>query len=132
MILISGCSFTSEYSDYNTWSTYLTEKIKDVDTVRNVSAGGSSNKLISRRVFWHLNNNFNAKKYDYAIIQWSTIDRWDYPVFVSEDRASDFPRMNMHPERINKINYMSNGTDTFGYGSKFYETYKSRRLGFAS
>ena len=125
MILISGCSFTSEYSDYNTWSTYLTEKIKDVDTVRNVSAGGSSNKLISRRVFWHLNNNFNAKKYDYAIIQWSTIDRWDYPVFVSEDRASDFPRMNMHPERINKINYMSNGTDTFGYGSKFYETYYS-------
>jgi len=69
MILISGCSFTSEYSDYNTWSTYLTEKIKDVDTVRNVSAGGSSNKLISRRVFWHLNNNFNAKKYDYAIIK---------------------------------------------------------------
>ena len=125
MILISGCSFTSEYSDCNTWSTYLTEKIKDVDTVRNVSAGGSSNKLISRRVFWHLNNNFNAKKYDYAIIQWSTIDRWDYPVFVSEDRASDFPRMNMHPERINKINYMSNGTDTFGYGSKFYETYYS-------
>jgi len=125
MILISGCSFTSEYSDYNTWSTYLAEKIKDVDVVRNVSAGGSSNKLISRRVFWHLNNNFNAKKYDYAIIQWSTIDRWDYPVFVSEDRASDFPRMNMHPERINKINYMSNGTDTFGYGSKFYETYYS-------
>jgi len=31
----------------------------------------------------------------------------------------------MHPERINKINYMSNGTDTFGYGSKFYETYYS-------
>jgi hypothetical protein len=125
MILISGCSFTSEYSDYNTWSTYLTEKIKDVDTVRNVSAGGSSNKLISRRVFWHLNNNFKAKEYDYAIIQWSTIDRWDYPVFVSEDRASDFPRMNIHPERINKINYMSNGTDTFGYAKDFYEKYYS-------
>ena len=126
MILISGCSFTSDYSDYNTWSTYLTKKMDGIDIVRNVSSGGASNKLISRRAFWHLNNTFSQKKYDYAIIQWSTIDRWDYPVFVDEEKSKNgFPRMDMHPERINKINYMSNGKDTFGYGSKFYETYYS-------
>jgi hypothetical protein len=126
MILISGCSFTSDYSDYNTWSTYLTKKMDGIDIVRNVSSGGASNKLIYRRAFWHLNNTFSQKEYDYAIIQWSTIDRWDYPVFVDEEKSKNgFPRMDMHPERINKINYMSNGTDTFGYGSKFYETYYS-------
>lgn len=114
MILISGCSFTSEYSDYNTWSTYLTEKIKDVDTVRNVSAGGSSNKLISRRVFWHLNNNFNAKKYDYAIIQWSTIDRWDYPTTNHDDSDS-----------TDLIRYCPYGSNIGGKKSRFYKHYYS-------
>lgn len=120
MILISGCSFTADHNDYSTWATYLGNKLNNV-TIRNSSSGGASNRLISRRAFWHSNKEIC----DYAIVQWSTIDRWDYPVFVDDNKAKTFPRMDMHPERINKINYMCNGTDTFGYGSNFYENYYS-------
>lgn len=121
MILINGCSFTASTGEYDAWPVYLNKKIENFNSIRNISSGGASNRLIARRTFWHM----NTQEYDYAIIQWSTIDRWDYPVFVDDEKAKMFPRMNMHPERINKINYMCNGTDTFGYGSSFYENYYS-------
>ena len=120
MILISGCSFTADHNDYQTWATCLGNKLNNI-TIRNASSGGASNKLISRRAFWHA----NKEKCDYAIVQWSTIDRWDYPVYIDEEKAKTFPRMNNHPERINKINYMCNGTDTFGYANDFYQKYYS-------
>lgn len=131
MILTNGCSYTggdvnwpNGFAKYGYTFYDHFDPIGKYDIV-NIGAGGAGNTLIRRKTF----HAFNGVKYrnniDYAIIQWSTIDRWDYPVFVSEDRASNFPRMNMHPERINKINYMHNGTRTDGYAKEFYEKYYS-------
>lgn len=131
MILTNGCSYTvgdenwpNGFANYGYTFYDHFDPIGKYDIV-NIGAGGAGNTLIRRKTY----HAFNGVKYknniDYAIIQWSTIDRWDYPVFVSEDRASNFPRMNMHPERINKINYMHNGTRTDGYAKDFYEKYYS-------
>ena len=122
MILINGCSFTEIE---NTWVDSLQRK-KPINYIKNVATTGASNTLIRRKIYYYLNNMKEENAMKYAIIQWTTIDRWDYPVFVDSDRAkNNFPRMDMHPERINKINYMCNGTDTFGYGKNFYEKYYS-------
>jgi len=121
MILINGCSFTACYGKGDTWVGGFEDKGIKLSNIKNSAAGGSSNKNIARRTFWHITNH----KYDYAIIQWSTIDRWDYPVLVTEERAKDFPRVKDYPDRIGKINYMCNGTDTLGYGKNFYENYYS-------
>jgi hypothetical protein len=138
MIIVNGCSFTAAAKDVDTWPRgFYNKGLNDFkfglpsstfqyNVVRNIAAGGSSNSVIRRRMFWHLNDPHNIQKPDYVIIQWSTIDRWDYPVFVDNDRAkNEFPRMSIHPERINKINYMCNGTDTLGYAKDFYEKYYS-------
>jgi len=121
MILINGCSFTSCYGKGDTWVGGFEDKGIKLSNIKNSAAGGSSNKNIARRTLWHITNH----KYDYAIIQWSTIDRWDYPVLVTEERAKDFPRVKDYPDRIGKINYMCNGTDTLGYAKNFYENYYS-------
>ncbi len=121
MILINGCSFTSCYGKGDTWVGGFEDKGIKLSNIKNSAAGGSSNKNIARRTFWHITNH----KYDYALIQWSTIDRWDYPVLVTEERAKDFPRVKNYPNRIGKINYMCNGTDTLGYAKNFYENYYS-------
>lgn len=131
MILTNGCSFTASgnnwpdafgnhgYSFYN-----YSDPTQKYDII-NIGGNGAGNTLIRRKTFYALNSVNYKNDIDYAIIQWSTIDRWDYPIFVSEDRANYFPRMDMHPERINKINYMHNGTRTDGYGKEFYEKYYS-------
>lgn len=121
MILINGCSFTADYGKKDTWVGGFDDKGLKSDRILNSAAGGSSNKNIARRTLWHITNH----KYDYAIIQWSTIDRWDYPVYIDEERAKTFPRIKNHPERIGTINYMCNGTDTIGYAKEFYEKYYS-------
>ena len=137
MILINGCSFSA--GDENWPIGFDTEGYSLIDNkksaepfdVYNAGCGGSGNDIMRRKVFKFLNSlQYNNAlkphwKVDYAIVQWSTIDRWDYPVFVDEDRAKNFPRMNMHPERIGKINYMLNGTDISGYGKEFFEKYYS-------
>jgi hypothetical protein len=121
MILINGCSFTAIE---NTWVDELQKK-KPVAYIKNVATSGASNTLIRRKVYYYLNETNQKDEVKYAIIQWTTIDRWDYPIFVDEEKSKTFSRMDMHPERINKINYMCNGTDTFGYGKDFYEKYYS-------
>jgi hypothetical protein len=121
MILINGCSFTAIE---NTWVDELQKK-KPVAYIKNVATSGASNTLIRRKVYYYLNETNKKHEVKYAIIQWTTIDRWDYPIFVDEEKSKTFSRMDMHPERINKINYMCNGTDTFGYGKDFYEKYYS-------
>ena len=121
MILINGCSFTEIE---NTWVDELQKK-KPVAYIKNVATSGASNTLIRRKVYYYLNNMKEENAMKYAIIQWTTIDRWDYPIFVDEEKSKTFSRMDIHPERINKINYMCNGTDTFGYGKDFYEKYYS-------
>ena len=121
MILINGCSFTEIE---NTWVDELQKK-KPVAYIKNVATSGASNTLIRRKVYYYLNETNKKDEVKYAIIQWTTIDRWDYPIFVDEEKSKTFSRMDIHPERINKINYMCNGTDTFGYGKDFYEKYYS-------
>lgn len=137
MILVNGCSFSAPADDNQSWVSGFYNKGIDpyvigiprhkhqYNVVKNVAVGGSSNGVIRRKTFWYLNGGGGNQIIDYAIIQWSTIDRWDYPVFVTEDKAHNFPRMDMFPERINRINYMNNGTDTFGFGKEFYEKYYS-------
>jgi hypothetical protein len=138
MILVNGCSFSAPSDENDSWvSGFYTKEFKEFkrgisnkimqyDVVKNIAVGGSSNNIIRRKTFWYLNDDLCIQKPDYVIIQWSTIDRWDYPIFVDEEKAkSGFPRVNNHPERINKINYMCNGTDTMGYSKEFYEKYYS-------
>jgi hypothetical protein len=137
MILINGCSFTAGDENWpigfemEGYSLFDNKKSAESFDVYNAGCGGSGNDIMRRKVFKFLNGiEYNKEikphwKVDYAIVQWSTIDRWDYPVFVDEDRAKNFPRMNMHPERIGKINYMLNGTDTLGYAKEFFEKYYS-------
>jgi hypothetical protein len=137
MILVNGCSFSAPADDGHSWASGFYNKninpykngisntIMQYNTIRNVATGGASNGVIRRKTFHYLNDDLCIQKPDYVIIQWSTIDRWDYPVFVTKEKADNFPRMDMFPERIGKINYMNNGTDTFGYGKDFYEKYYS-------
>jgi hypothetical protein len=137
MILINGCSFSAQMGDGNTWSDGFYENgfkpfkhgIPNYEfqhnVIRNISAGGSSNVAIRRKSFWHLNDSINIQKPDYAIIQWSTIDRWDYPIHVTEDKSKNFPRVDTIPSMVNKINYMNNGSDVFGFAKDFYEKYYS-------
>jgi hypothetical protein len=137
MILINGCSFSAGDENWpigfemEGYSLFDNKKSSEPFDVYNAGCGGSGNDIMRRKIFKFLNSSqYNNKinphwKVDYAIVQWSTIDRWDYPVFVDDDKAKNFPRMDMHPERIGKINYMLNGTDTFGYGKEFFEKYYS-------
>ena len=137
MILINGCSFTAGDENWpigfeiEGYSLFDNKKSAAPFDIYNAGCGGSGNDIMRRKVFKFLNSSrYNNEIYphwkvDYAIVQWSTIDRWDYPVFVDEDRAKNFPRMNEHPERIGKINYMLNGTDTLGYAKEFFEKYYS-------
>lgn len=138
MILVNGCSFSAPADDNDSWASGfyskglkrfkmgISNKIMQYDVVKNIAVGGSSNNVIRRKTFWYLNDDLCVQKPDYVIIQWSTIDRWDYPIFVDDIKAKQgFPRVNNYPERINKINYMCNGTDTMGYAKEFYEKYYS-------
>ena len=137
MIIVNGCSFSAPADDNQSWvagffgknilpfKSGLPGDLFQYNCVKNIAVGGSSNGVIRRKTFWYLNSDDCKQKPDYLIIQWSTIDRWDYPVFVTKEKAHNFPRMDMFPERINKINYMNNGTDTFGFGKEFYEKYYS-------
>jgi hypothetical protein len=137
MILINGCSFTAGDENWpigfemEGYSLFDNKKSTEAFDVYNAGCGGSGNDIMRRKVFKFLNGiHYNNEikphwKVEYAIVQWSTIDRWDYPVFVDEDRAKNFPRMNMQPDRIGKINYMLNGTDTLGYAKEFFEKYYS-------
>lgn len=131
MILTNGCSYTGGddnwpkgFGNYG-YVFYNTNDPMEKYDIINIGAGGAGNTLIRRKTFQALNGANYRNNIHYAIIQWSTIDRWDYPIFVSEDRAKGFPRMDMHPERINKINYMHEGTKTDGYAKEFFENYYS-------
>jgi hypothetical protein len=140
MILVNGCSFSapSPNPEDDSWvagfydkgidkfKVGISNRIMQYNVVRNIAVGGSSNSMIRRKTFWYLNDELCIQKPDYMIIQWSTIDRWDYPIFVDKEKAKNgFPRLDNHPERIGKINYMCNGTDTMGYAKDFYEKYYS-------
>jgi len=138
MILVNGCSFSAPSDDNDSWVVGFYDKgfdrfnyqvpnsLEQKYAIRNIAVGGSSNTVIRRKTFWYLNDLSHKHMPDYMIVQWSTIDRWDYPIFVSEEKANTFPRIkDISPQWVNKINYMCNGTDTMGYAKDFYEKYYS-------
>jgi hypothetical protein len=74
-LLVVGCSYSAKakHNEYIVWSDFLEQDL-DIE-IDNFAEHGASNILI-RRI---LQTKLAEKKYDYVIVQWSTIDRWDYP-----------------------------------------------------
>jgi hypothetical protein len=111
-ILIVGCSFSHHITDedgvkQNGWADWLNEEFSDSLYVQNISIPGASNELIKRIV----TKKTLEKKWDYVIIQWSTIDRWDYPICVN-----DSPTL---------VRYWPNGSNLEGKTEHFYKHYYS-------
>jgi len=111
-ILIVGCSFSHHITDgdgvkQNSWVDWLKEEFSDSLYVQNISIPGASNELIKRIV----TKKTLEKKWDYVIIQWSTIDRWDYPIQLEE-----------HPMFVR---YWPNGSNLEGVNENFYKHYYS-------
>lgn len=134
MILISGCSFTAGMNSWvngflkHGYNFFNKNELVYPYTIYNSAMAGSSNSIIRKKIFYYISNLDKIlmnQKINYAIIQWSTIDRWDYPVLVTNERSKIFPRMDSCPERLGKINYMISGTNPLGYAKEFYEKYYS-------
>jgi len=111
-ILVVGCSFShhtiNEYGKKdNGWPDWIKEELSDKLYVCNMSLPGASNELIKRIV----TKKTIEEKWDYVIIQWSTIDRWDYPTCLDE-----------HPIFVR---YWPNGTNLGGKNEQFYKHYYS-------
>ena len=111
-ILVVGCSFShhtiNEYGKKdNGWPDWIKEELSDKLYVCNMSLPGASNELIKRIV----TKKTLEEKWDYVIIQWSTIDRWDYPTCLDE-----------HPIFVR---YWPNGTNLGGKNEQFYKHYYS-------
>ena len=111
-ILIVGCSFSHHITDgngakQNSWVDWLNEEFSDSLYVHNISMPGASNELIKRIV----TKKTLEKTWDYVIIQWSTIDRWDYPICVN-----DSPTL---------VRYWPNGSNLEGKAEHFYKHYYS-------
>jgi hypothetical protein len=111
-ILVVGCSFshhTNNENDIkeNSWADWMNEEFVDNLYVCNISLPGASNELIKRMV----TKKSMEQKWDYIIIQWSTIDRWDYPIGLEE-----------HPTFVR---YWPNGSNLEGKNKNFYENYYS-------
>jgi hypothetical protein len=111
-ILIVGCSFSHHITDgddvkQNSWADWLNEEFSDSLYVQNISIPGASNELIKRIV----TKKTLEKKWDYVIIQWTTIDRWDYPICVN-----DSPTL---------VRYWPNGSNLEGKTEHFYKHYYS-------
>ncbi len=111
-ILVVGCSFshhTNNQNDIkeNSWADWMHEEFIDNLYVCNISLPGASNELIKRMV----TKKSMEQNWDYIIIQWSTIDRWDYPIGLEE-----------HPTFVR---YWPNGSNLEGKNKNFYENYYS-------
>lgn len=111
-ILIVGCSFSHHTTDgrgvkQNSWPDWLKEEFSDSLYVCNISIPGASNELIKRIV----TKKILEQTWDYVIIQWSTIDRWDYPICLN-----DSPTI---------VRYWPNGSNLGGKNEHFYKHYYS-------
>lgn len=111
-ILIVGCSFSHNTTDLNdikqnSWADYINEELCDKLYVCNISLPGASNELIKRMV----TKKTLEQKWDYVIVQWSTIDRWDYPISLDE-----------HPMFVR---YWPNGSNLGQKNEHFYNHYYS-------
>jgi hypothetical protein len=111
-ILVIGCSFSHHTFDENnlkenSWVDYMQELLSDELYVCNISLPGASNELIKRMV----TKKSVELKWDHIIIQWSTIDRWDYPISLDE-----------HPMFVR---YWPNGSNLGEKNEYFYKHYYS-------
>lgn len=96
-ILVVGCSYSAlaTKKEYKVWTEFMSD---DGYIVDNCAEHGAGN-LVIRRI---LQTKLSEKKYDFVIVQWSTIDRWDYPI-------------NNH--------YELTGSNPDGYKKSFYKEY---------
>ena len=114
-ILIVGCSFSHHITDgngakQNSWADWLNEEFSDSLYAMNLSRPGTSNELIKRTV----TKKILEENWDYIIIQWSTIDRWDYPTTNHDDN-----------ENKDLIRYCPYGSRVSGTKDSFYKEYYS-------
>ena len=111
-ILVVGCSFSHNVEDeygkkHNSWADYINEELSDKLYVCNISLPGTSNELIKRMV----TKKSMEQNWDHIIIQWSTIDRWDYPI--------------QHEEHDCFVRYWPNGSNLGSKNEHFYKHYYS-------
>jgi len=111
-ILVVGCSFSHNTIDgndikQNSWVDCLSDEVGEKLYVCNISLPGASNELIKRMI----TKKTLEQKWDYVIIQWSTIDRWDYPISLDE-----------HPMFVR---YWPNGSNLGQKNEHFYNHYYS-------
>ena len=111
-ILVVGCSFSHHMEDENlnkvkAWPDWMSEILSEELYVCNISLPGASNELIKRMV----TKKSMEQNWDHIIIQWSTIDRWDYPISLDE-----------HPMFVR---YWPNGSNLGQKNENFYKHYYS-------
>ena len=111
-ILIVGCSFSHKVWDaseniYECWGDYISKELGEQIYVMNLSMPGASNELIKRIV----TKKILEENWDHVIIQWSTIDRWDYPI--------------QHEEHNQFVRYWPMGSNLEGHNEYFYKHYYS-------
>ena len=111
-ILVVGCSFSHHMEDENcnkvkAWPDIMSETFTEDLYVCNISLPGASNELIKRMV----TKKSMEQHWDYIIIQWSTIDRWDYPI--------------THDENNCFVRYWPNGSNLGQKNENFYKHYYS-------
>lgn len=114
--LTSGCSFSAdEYS----WPSLLPK-------YRNLSEHGAGNTYIRRQLQKELL--LNPDIYDFVIVQWSTIDRWDYPFTIKSNKDTHIIEMNVRDHNIdisNSVSYFRMGTNYNHKSKHFYDNYYS-------
>lgn len=111
-ILIVGCSFSHKVWDADgnveqCWGDWISKEFGEQIYVINLSVPGASNELIKRIV----TKKVLEETWDHVIIQWSTIDRWDYPIQLEE-----------HPMFVR---YWPMGSNLEGVNEHFYKHYYS-------
>ena len=114
-ILSSGCSFSAEDFSY----PYLFE-----GSVSNLAHHGAGNTYIRRQIQKELLSNPN---YDYVLVQWSTIDRWDYPWPIKSKNDTFLTEYDSDPldDISNKVSYFRMGTNYNETSKYFYDHYYS-------
>lgn len=114
-ILIVGCSFSHHTENdlgvkENSWPDWMHEELSADLYICNISRPGTSNELIKRMI----TKKCLEQTWDHIIIQWSTIDRWDYPTTNHDDSDS-----------TDLIRYCPYGSNIGGKKSRFYKHYYS-------
>jgi hypothetical protein len=124
-ILVSGCSFTAE--DWS-WASHFESKNHYVSNLAHHGAGNTYIRRQIQKEFFHKERLNIDLDYDFAIIQWSTIDRWEYPFIITSENDSPIIKFQHQSgeDVIGKVAYNRNGTSFQGKCGTFYETFYSK------